>query len=80
MALCTSPVYSEDFADFIYRHTNSTPEILAASLGTNCIELASREYAIAYRPLEQALPLSFSQYSYDSIPKLYTPLDTTSIC
>lgn len=79
MALCTSPVYSEDFADFIYRHTNSTPEILAASLGTNCIELASREYAIAYRPLDQALPLSFSQYSYDSIPKLYTPLDTTSM-
>lgn len=79
MALCTSPVSSEDYGDFIYRHFNFTYEALSSIAGSDCIDFASREYAIIYRPLDQVLPLSLSKYSYDSIPKLYTLLDTTSM-
>lgn len=79
MPLCQWPVYSEDYADFIYRHINSTFEALSRESGSSCIDFVSSEYAVVYQPLETALPLSLSEYSYDSIPKLYAPLDTTSM-
>ncbi|RGY99913.1 S8 family peptidase [Clostridium sp. AM58-1XD] len=79
MDRCTSSIESEDFADFIFQHTNYPAETIYSILQTNCVDFANREYAIAYVPLSQVLPLSLSKYSYSSIPKLYTPLDTTSM-
>lgn len=79
MALCSFDIYSEDFADFIYRHVNSAYEALAEISGSGCIDFVSSEYAVVYRSLDQTLPLSLSRYSYDSIPKLYAPMDTSSM-
>lgn len=79
MPSCTSNVAGEDYADFIIRHNNETLEQLYEKLDTPCIQYISREYAVAYAPLEQILPLTIERHSYPSIPKLFTLLDTTSM-
>ena len=43
------------------------------------MDLINRQYAVVSLPLSQALPLSLSAYSYASIPKLYTLLDTSAL-
>ncbi|MEY8337831.1 S8 family peptidase [Lachnospiraceae bacterium 62-35] len=79
MSQCSEGAGSENYADFIFRHANYTPGTLQEMLKTDCINFASREYGIVYLPLSHVLPLSFSKYSYSSIPKLYAPVDTTSM-
>ena len=56
MALCSFDIYSEDFADFIYRHVNSAYEALSEISGSGCIDFVSSEYAVVYRSLDQTLP------------------------
>lgn len=79
MPLCTSDVSSQDYVDFIIPHTNYSRELLERLAGTSCLDIVSRQYAVAYIPAGDALPLSLTDYSYTSIPKLYTPLDTSAL-
>ena len=79
MELCSLAAASEEYADFIVEHNNYSRELLEELTGTDCIDLISRQYAAVYVPADQALPLSLTKYSYTSIPKLYTLLDTSAL-
>lgn len=79
MPACTANVAGEDYADFIYRHNNLSMEQLMEQFGTPCIEYVNTEYAIIHIPLPVAQPISVERDTYDAIPKLYAPLDTTSM-
>lgn len=46
---------------------------------SDCYDFVNYEYVIWHRPLAEALPLSVQQEGYDSIPNLYTILDTSSL-
>ena len=79
MEPCAISASSEDYADFIIEHNNYSMDLLGELAGTPCIDLINRQYAIAYIPAGEALPLSLTKYSYTSIPKLYTILDTSAL-
>lgn len=65
-------------ADFIERFFPFTyNQILENDSG--CYDFVNHEYVIWHRSLAEALPLSVQQYGYDSIPNLYTILDTSSL-
>lgn len=65
-------------ADFIERFFPFTyNQILDNDSG--CYDFVNHEYVIWHRSLAEALPLSVQQYGYDSIPNLYTILDTSSL-
>ena len=79
MEICPSASSPEEFADFIAPHNNYSIEFLREITGSPCVDLINRQYAVVSLPLSQALPLSLSAYSYASIPKLYTLLDTSAL-
>lgn len=79
MSICTANVASQDYADFIYRHSSATLEELSRTLQTNCISYVNESYAVYYLPLEEALPLSIPNHPYDSLPTLFGLMDTTSM-
>lgn len=79
MPRCNEPVASEQYADFIFLHNNSSINAIYETLQTECVDIINREYAVVYFPLSQVAPISLEKYSYASIPKLYSLLDTTSM-
>lgn len=79
MSTCTANVASQDYADFIYRHSSATLEELSQILKTDCISYINESYAIYYLPFDDALPLSIPNHSYGSIPTLFGLMDTTSM-
>lgn len=76
---CNAHAASEEYADFIFRHGNTSLDNLIQSLNTDCISYVDEEYAIVHYPLAQAEPISISRQSYLAIPFLYSLLDTTSM-
>ncbi|PNV60003.1 peptidase [Clostridium sp. chh4-2] len=79
MEPCSADITSEDYADFIYRHTSLPLEELYRIYDSPCIDFINRELLVIYRPLQDVLPLSLEKYSYETIPKLYSLLDTSSM-
>lgn len=79
MSDCTANVASQDYADFIYRHSSATLDELADTLGTSCISYVNESYVIYHIPLRDALPLAIPNHSYESIPALFGLMDTTSM-
>ena len=79
MEPCTRSAASEEYVDFIVEHNNYSRDLLYDLAGTSCIDIISRQYAVAYIPANEALPISLTRYSYTSIPKLYTLLDTSAL-
>ncbi len=79
MEPCTRSAASEEYVDFIVEHNNYSRDLLYDLAGTSCIDIISRQYAVAYIPANEALPISLTKYSYTSIPKLYTLLDTSAL-
>lgn len=79
MPQCTEPVASEDYADFIYRHSSIPLDELQRLFNTPCIDLVNQDYAVIYVPLEPLLPITVENYTYTAIPKLYALLDTSSM-
>ncbi len=79
MSTCTVNVASQDYADFIYRHSSASLEELTSLLGTDCVSYVNESYAVYYVPLNEALPLSIPNHSYESIPTLFGLMDTTSM-
>ncbi len=79
MSICTANVASQDYADFIYRHSSATLEELSRILKTDCISYVNESYVVYYLPLDEALPLSIPNHSYESLPTLFGLMDTTSM-
>lgn len=79
MNLCDFSPASEDFADFIVRYPARSPWQMPDQKDRRCFNYVSRDFAIFHLPLEQALPLTLSRYSYENIPKLYGLQDTTAL-
>ena len=77
-AMNCSSLPDNQTADFIERFFPFTyNQILDNDSG--CYDFVNHEYVIWHRSLAEALPLSVQQYGYDSIPNLYTILDTSSL-
>ena len=77
-AMNCSSLPDNQTADFIERFFPFTyNQILENDSG--CYDFVNHEYVIWHRSLAEALPLSVQQYGYDSIPNLYTILDTSSL-
>ncbi|HJB08247.1 MAG TPA: S8 family peptidase [Candidatus Enterocloster faecavium] len=79
MASCPFNPASQEYADFLYYYTNQSQPLDNAPEGTLCIQYISSYFAVVHVPLKSSLPLSFEKYSYYSIPKLFTLLDTSSM-
>lgn len=79
MKLCDFYPGSEDFADFIIRYSARSLWSAPDQKNHRCLNYVSRDFAILHLPLEQALPITLSRYSYESIPKLYGLQDTTAL-
>ena len=75
---CAINPASEELADFIYRYYSfSLNELLSRQ--DICYDFVSSQYLILHRPLPESLPLSFIRDGYDSIPNLYSLLDSGSM-
>lgn len=75
---CTRPATSSEYADFIIRYF-AFPQSLLSTIEENCLSFINSQFAVIYRPLKEALPITLNRYSYSSIPHLYTLLDTSSM-
>lgn len=78
MSECTLNAASEDIADFIEQYGNIAEEDLYQRLQTDCIDIVNNKFVIAYRPLKNVAPLTFSAHQYFSIPNVYGLLDATA--
>lgn len=79
MPVCDFNTASEEYADFIIRHSNRSPEDILLQENADCIDIVGQEFAIVYSRLEPLLPITTAKFTYTAIPKLYTLLDTTSM-
>lgn len=72
---CSEIIQSNDVYDLIVSSDErNTPLIEPA-----CIQNINRRYSILYYDRSGVPPLSISQYSYTSIPKLFSLMDSTSL-
>lgn len=72
---CSEMIQSNDVYDFIVSSDErNTPLIEPA-----CVQSINRRYDILYYDRSTVPPLSISQYSYTSIPKLFSLMDSTSL-
>ena len=62
MPRCNEPVASEQYADFIFLHNNSSINAIYETLQTECVDIINREYAVVYFPLSQVGPISRGKY------------------
>ena len=79
MPVCSINPASEEYADFIVRHSGLTPEELYETYQVPCLDYVNQEFVILYVPLQDILPVTLAKYTYNAIPTLYTLLDTTSM-
>lgn len=75
---CSHPAASSEYADFIIRYF-AFPQSLLSTIEEGCLSFINSQFAVVYRPLEEALPITLNRYSYSSIPNLYTLLDASSM-
>lgn len=72
-----SPPISEDFSDIIFRY-QSDPQSLLTELSQYSPQIVDTQYSILHAPLSAQLATA-EQISYPAVPKLFAPLDTTSL-
>lgn len=72
------PILSNDYADLIIYYNEPDEELLAryASFG---VQIVGSNFAVIYVPREQLPQNPLNVLGYYNIPKLLTPLDTTSL-
>lgn len=70
--LCKERILSEDYYDFIV-HDIRTPFLSGIPLENACEQQAGFEYKCVYLSRLQVAPLTLEKFSYNSIPKCYTP-------
>lgn len=75
---CSHPSASSEYADFIIRYF-AFPQSLLSIIEEGCLSFINSQFAVVYRPVEEALPITLNRYSYSSIPNLYTLLDASSM-
>lgn len=72
---CSETILSNNTYDFIVsRDEESTPLVEPI-----CVQPINQDYDILYYDRSTVPPLSISRYSYTSIPKLYSLMDSTSL-
>ena len=72
---CSDIIQSEDVYDFIV----SSDERNTPLIEPICVQSISRDFDILYYDRSTLPPLSISTYSYTSIPKLFSLMDSTSL-
>ncbi|MDO4295243.1 MAG: S8 family peptidase [bacterium] len=77
-SLCSESILSEDYADFILPYGGIRQPILE-QYPQNCVLFPSPEFFLLYEPIEERRLSPKQAYSYFSIPKLYAPIDSTSM-
>ena len=75
---CSHPAASSEYADFIIRYF-AFPQSLLSTIEEGGLSFINSQFAVVYRPVEEALPITLNRYSYSSIPNLYTLLDASSM-
>ena len=73
--LCSEIIQSNDVYDFIV----SSDERNTPLIEPICMQSINRQYDILYYDRSKLPPLSISSYSYTSIPKLFSLMDSTSL-
>lgn len=75
---CTENPASESIADFIQRFYAFSP--LSILEGEDfCFDFVNNQFVIIYRPLSEVEPITTERMGYDSIPSLYTLLDSANM-
>lgn len=69
---CRQHILSEDYRDFIGNHVR-TPVFQSIMRDGQCEQDAGFDYKCFYLPAELTGPVSLSRFSYNSIPKCFTP-------
>ncbi len=69
---CRQHILSEDYRDFIGNHVR-TPFFQSIMRDGQCEQDAGFDYKCFYLPAELTGPVSLSRFSYNSIPKCFTP-------
>lgn len=72
---CSEVIQSNDVYDFIV----SSDERNTPLIEPICVQSISRNYDVLYYERSTVPPLSISRYSYTSIPKLFSLMDSTSL-
>lgn len=72
---CSELIQSNDVYDFIV----SSDERNTPLIEPICVQSINRQYDILYYDRSTVPPLSIRQYSYTSIPKLFSLMDSTSL-
>ena len=72
---CSEVIPSNDVYDFIV----SSDERKTPLIEPICVQSINRDYAVLYYDRSTVPPLSISRYSYTSIPKLFSLMDSTSL-
>lgn len=75
---CTENSASESFADFIYRYYVFSPESILQDIDF-CYDFVNPQFIVVYQPLSEVEPLSIGKAGYDTIPSLYTLLDSANM-
>ena len=75
---CQEQILSEDYRDFIVSQLQN--DLFEEKFGTDlCTQETGIFYQTIYVQREQAEPIQFDRYPYNSIPKCYTLLDTQAM-
>lgn len=72
---CSELIQSNDIYDFIVSSDERNTPVIAPV----CVQSISRDFDILYYDRSTLPPLSISRYSYTSIPKLFSLMDSTSL-
>ena len=75
---CTENSASESIADFIYRYYVFSPESILQDIDF-CYDFVNPQFIVVYQPLSEVEPLSIGKDGYDTIPSLYTLLDSANM-
>lgn len=76
--ICREQILSENYRDFIGNHVR-TPFFNSIMQEERCEQDAGFDYKCIYLPAEIADPISLARYSYNSIPKCYTPVSLETL-
>ena len=76
MADCTELILSEDEADFIIEYGGNAADV-TARYEADCIQVVSPRYVIVHTSVDKME--NITSFAYNSIPKLYSLMDTTSM-
>ena len=72
---CSEVIQSNDVYDFIVSNDERNTPLVEPI----CVQSINRQYDILYYDRSTVPPLSISRYSYTSIPKLFSLMDSTSL-